>query len=50
MLQVGLKEVAVLGIYAYVVFKVIKKGDLGKKALATLVALYFLVGMEGFVR
>ena len=48
MFQVGIKEVAILGIYAYVVFKVIKKGDMGKKAIATLVALYLLVGMEGF--
>ena len=45
---IGLKELVVLGVYIYVVFKVLKKGELTKKAIATAVALFFLMGTEGF--
>jgi len=48
MLGIGLKELVVLGVYVYVVFKVLKKGEWTKKAIATAVALFFLVGTEGF--
>jgi hypothetical protein len=48
MLGIGLKEVVVLGAYIYVVFKVLKKGELTKKAIATAIALFFLMGPEGF--
>ena len=48
MLGIGLKELVVLGVYIYVVFKVLKKGCLTKKLIATAVALFFLVGTEGF--
>ena len=44
----GLKEIVVLGVYIYVIFKVLKKGELTKKLIATAVALFFLVGTEGF--
>jgi len=49
MLGIGLKELVVLGVYVYVVFKVLKKGEWTKKAIATAVALFFLVGTEGFL-
>ena len=48
MFGIGLKELVVLGVYVYVVFKVLKKGEWTKKAIATAVALFFLVGTEGF--
>ena len=44
----GLKDLVVLGVYIYVIFKVLKKGELTKKLIATAVALFFLVGTEGF--
>ena len=44
----GLKELVVLGVYIYVIFKVLKKGELTKKVIATAVALFFLMGTEGF--
>ena len=35
----GLKELVVLGVYIYVIFKVLKKGEITKKVIATAVAL-----------
>ena len=48
MFGIGLKELVVLGVYIYVVFKVLKKGEMTKKVIATAVALFFLTGTEGF--
>ena len=48
MFGLGFKDLLVLGVYIYVIFKVLKKGDLTKKVIATAVALFFLMGPEGF--
>ena len=48
MFGIGLKELVVLGVYIYVVFKVLKKGQRTEKVIATAVALFFLMGTEGF--
>ena len=48
MFNLGMKEIVVLGVYAYVMMRILKRKDTGKKIALSAIVLYFLVGTDGF--
>ena len=48
MFNLGIKEIVVLGVYAYAMMYVLKREDMPQKLALSAVVLYFLVGTDGF--